>query len=85
MLYLVSVIVDAIDVVRLATTAIFKVTSSASYRPRNFLSVTRMSKTEVRVYDIGGARVSSPSERYVLSLVIDTEHIVEHVACARTR
>ena len=50
---------DTIDVVRLVKMAIFNRTSLASYRPWNFLSVTRMSKTKVLVNDMGGAHLQS--------------------------
>ena len=48
---------------------VVKTLSAASHRSRKVLPVTMIVKPKVCVKYMGGAHVSSPSERYVLSLL----------------
>lgn len=60
---------DATFVVSSTNASVVKTASVAANRSQKFLPVTRMVPTEVCANYMGGARVSSPSKRYVWSMV----------------
>ena len=60
---------DASFVASSTKASVVKTASAASNRSRNSLPVTRIGPMEVCANYMGGARVSSPSKRYVWSMI----------------